>query len=82
MDNIAEKLIALTEHYSGVSNVTLTMHLKTDLELDSLSLTELVVACEDEFGIEIDMDHPSVRLAATLKDFYDGIVLLKQSPAS
>jgi acyl carrier protein len=82
MDNIAQKLISLTEHYSGIPNVTLDMTLRQDLELDSLSLTELIVACEDEFGIEIDMDNPMTVNAQTLKDLYNGIVFLKQSNPS
>lgn len=76
MDDISQKIISLTEHYSGVSPINLGMDLKKDLELDSLSLTELVVACEDEFSIEIDMDHPSVKQAKTLQDLYEGILLL------
>jgi acyl carrier protein len=82
MDNIAQKLIALTEHYSGVSAVTLDMTLRKDLELDSLSLTELIVACEDEFNVEIDMDHPMTVNAKTLKDLCDGIIFLKGSDSS
>ena len=79
MDNICQKLISLTEHYSGVSAVTLDMTLRKDLELDSLSLTELIVACEDEFSIEIDMDHPDTVNAKTLRDLYNGIVMLVNS---
>ena len=82
MNNIAQKLISLTEHYSGVTAVTLNFNLREDLGLDSLSLTELIVACEDEFGIEIDMDNPMTVNAKTLKDLNDGIVFLKQSKPS
>jgi acyl carrier protein len=82
MDNIAQKLISLTEHYSDIPNVTLDMTLRQDLKLDSLSLTELIVACEDEFGIEIDMDNPMTVNAKTLKDLYNGIVFLKESNPS
>jgi acyl carrier protein len=32
-----------------------------------------VVACEDEFGIEIDMDHPDTQAARTVGDLYSGI---------
>jgi acyl carrier protein len=82
MNNIAQKLISLTEHYSGVTAVTLNFNLREDLGLDSLSLTELIVACEDEFGIEIDMDNPMTVNAKTLKDLHDGIVFLKESNPS
>ena len=53
--------------------VSLDLTLKDDLKLDSLSFTELVVACEDEFGIEIDMDHPDTQAASTVGDLYSGI---------
>ena len=82
MNNIAQKLISLAEHYSGVTAVTLNFNLREDLGLDSLSLTELIVACEDEFGIEIDMDNPMTVNATTLKDLHDGIVFLKESNPS
>ena len=59
--------------------LNLDLNLKTDLGLDSLSLTELVVACEDEFSIEIDMDHSDTINAKTLRDLYDGVVLLVNS---
>ena len=53
--------------------------MKKDLRLDSLSLTELIIACEDEFKIEIDMDHPDTADAKTLRDLYNGIVSLINS---
>lgn len=82
MDDIAKKIIELTEKYSGIPAVNLDMTLRKDLELDSLSLTELIVACEDEFEIQIDMDHPMTVKAVTLRDLYDGILLLKSDPSS
>jgi len=82
MDDIAKKIIEITEKYSGIPAVNLDMTLRKDLELDSLSLTELIVACEDEFEIEIDMDHPMTVNAATLRDLYEGILFLKSSPSS
>jgi len=83
MDNISQQIIKLAQKYSKVNRpVTLESDLIVDLELDSLSLTELIVDCEDEFGIEIDMDHPDTKNAKTLKDLYDGIVMLIGDRAS
>jgi acyl carrier protein len=75
MDNLETKLIKLTEQYSKPKEtIHLDMDLLNDLYLDSLSLTELIVACEDEFNIVIDMDHPDTSKARTLRDLYNGII--------
>jgi acyl carrier protein len=79
MDTIENTLVNLTSKYSDANPVHLDLNLKTDLGLDSLSLTELIVACEDEFSIEIDMDHPDTINAKTLRDLYNGVVLLVDS---
>jgi acyl carrier protein len=39
----------------------------------------MIVACEDEFKIEIDMDHPDTRNAKTVRDLYNGILVLTGS---
>ena len=74
MNDIQQKLfdIILKLHKPNIP-VGLDLTLKDDLRLDSLSFTELVVACEDEFGIEIDMDHPDTQAATTVGDLYSGI---------
>lgn len=36
--------------------ITMTSNLRDDLELDSLDLTEAILAMEDEFGFEFDED--------------------------
>ena len=46
-DIIAEQLDVDKE------NITLDMDLKRDLEADSLDAVEIIMAIEDEFGIEI-----------------------------
>lgn len=83
MDNIEIQLIKLTEKYSKIKEIIhLDMDLLNDLHLDSLSLTELIVACEDEFSIVIDVDHPDTSKARTLRDLYNGIVSLIESASS
>jgi len=74
MNDIQQKLFAiiLKLHKPNIP-VGLDLTLKDDLGLDSLSFTELVVACEDEFGIEIDMDHPDTQAASTVGDLCSGI---------
>ena len=80
MNDTQQKLFAiiLKLHKPNIP-VGLDLTLKDDLGLDSLSFTELVVACEDEFGIEINMDHPDTQAARTVGDLYNIIVNLVSS---
>ena len=80
MNDIQQRLLAIiSKFYSPKTPVSLDLTLRDDLKLDSLSFTELVVACEDEFGIEIDMDHPDTRAAEIVGDLYNIIVNLVSS---
>jgi acyl carrier protein len=80
MTNIEQRLLQIVNMYKeSESNVHLDLNLYEDLRLDSLSLTEMIVACEDEFKIEIDMDHPDTRNAKTVRDLYNGILVLTGS---
>ena len=72
-DNQQRLFAIISKFYSPKTPVSLDFTLRDDLKLDSLSFTELVVACEDEFGIEIDMDHPDTQAARTVGDLYSGI---------
>jgi acyl carrier protein len=83
MNNLEAQLIRLTGQYSKTKEtIHLDMDLLDDLYLDSLSLTELIVACEDEFNIIIDVDHPDTSKAKTLRDLYNGIIDLTGSESS
>lgn len=76
MDQIEQRLVSIVEKdfdFKNKTTVSLDVDLKNDLGLDSLSLTELVIACEDEFGIEIDLDETHVNKSATLRDLYEEI---------
>ncbi|MBR1471775.1 MAG: acyl carrier protein [Lachnospiraceae bacterium] len=55
-----EKLIAIIEEQLNVegTEITLESNFKEDLKADSLDLFELVMAIEEEFGVEI----PSEKL--------------------
>lgn len=46
--------------------ITVDTKLKEDLQADSLDMVELVMAAEDEFGVEIDED--AVREFSTVGD--------------
>ena len=79
METIEYTLIKIAYEYAKFDSIHLDLDLKKDLRLDSLSLTVLIIACEDEFKIEIDMDHPDTADAKTLRDLYNGIVSLINS---
>jgi acyl carrier protein len=80
MTNIEQRLLQIVNVYKeSDTNVHLDISLYEDLRLDSLSLTEMIVACEDEFKIEIDMDHPDTKNAKTVRDLYNGILVLTGS---
>lgn len=66
-DNI---LISLAKQYTTNKDVDVTLlsTFKHDLMFDSLSLTEFIIACEDEFGIEIDLDDPKAYNIKNLND--------------
>ena len=81
MNLIENTIIELAEEFSrGKCNpITLDSTFKSDLKFDSLSLTEFVVACEDKFEIEIDLDHPDTANAKVLRDMYNAVVMLVNS---
>lgn len=69
MENISNRLLTLVSVYHKDSlSLPMTTRLKEDLQLDSLSMTELIVACEDEFNIEIDADDQDILQIETLED--------------
>jgi acyl carrier protein len=79
MQNIEERFMQLVRtefNRKKMSDITLDAAFRKDLGLDSLSLTELIIACEETFGIEIDVDHPSTVEARTLRPLFDAVVQL------
>jgi acyl carrier protein len=75
--NIETTVIEISKKFAGkkanLENITLNSKFKEDLHLDSLSLTEFVIACEDEFQIEIDLDDPRTSNAKELHELVDAI---------
>ena len=54
--SILDRIQKIIEDETGIAaEVTMDSNFE-DLELDSLDLVELTVACEDEFGIELALD--------------------------
>lgn len=85
MNNIQQRLFDLiTREFdrNKATELNLDLTLRKDLGLDSLSMTELVIACEEEFEIEIDLDHPATAHATTIRPLYDAIVSLCGSAES
>jgi len=69
MNNIEIQVIEITKPYVKKGyEVKLQSNLKEDLRLDSLSLTEIIVACEDHFNIEIDLDNINIKHFKTIFD--------------
>jgi acyl carrier protein len=69
MNNTESQVINIVKQYvKKGKEVTLQSTLKEDLRLDSLLLTEIIVACEDHFSIEIDLDTIDIKNFKTLSD--------------
>jgi acyl carrier protein len=75
-----DKILELSKIYGKPkTDITMNSSFKEDLRMDSLSLVEFVVACEDEFDIEIDLDSDRNSEIETLKDLHDAIVWIKNN---
>ena len=75
MKQIENIIITLADQYCKKKNYTITSQskFKEDLAFDSLSLTEFIIACEDEFGIEIDLDDPRASSVKSIEDLTETI---------
>lgn len=52
-----DRVVKILREQDGLEDAELTADTKlADLGLDSLAIVEGVMACEDEFGVEIDAD--------------------------
>ena len=83
MNTIEKRLLTLvnTEFNKKKNpNVTLDSHFRKDLGLDSLSMTELIIACEELFEIEIDVDQTQATEVKTLRPLFDAVCQLTESP--
>lgn len=68
-----DRIVKILQEQDGLEDVEVTNDTKlSDLGLDSLSVVEAVMACEDEFGIEVDAD----AAPETVGDFVDMVEAL------
>lgn len=52
-----DRIVKILQEQDGLEDVDLTADTKlSELGLDSLAVVEAVMACEDEFGVEINED--------------------------
>jgi acyl carrier protein len=71
MNNIEIQVIDIAKNYvKKGKEISLQSNLKEDLKLDSLSLTEIIIAFEDHFQIEIDLDAIDPKSLKKLFDLY------------
>lgn len=64
MDSTFERVVQiLRENCELDESVEITMNTTfQDIDLDSLSVVEIALECEDEFGIQIDVEEPPKTL--------------------
>lgn len=63
-----DRIVKILKEQDGLDDVELTRDTKlAEVGLDSLATVEAVMACEDEFGIEIDAESSP----ATVGEFVD-----------
>ena len=60
MDSTFERIVQLLREKCELDDsVEITMNTTfQDIDLDSLSVVEMALECEDEFGIQIDVEEP------------------------
>lgn len=69
-----EKIVSILQEYSGVDQSVIVPDAKltTDLKLNSLDVINIVVAFEDEFGVEIsDDDLKTFRRVKDIEEYLD-----------
>lgn len=54
---MSEELINIIKEYTKADVITLDTDIGEDLDLDSMSLVEMILIIEDTFQIEIPEDH-------------------------
>lgn len=63
-----DRICAIVREQGGLDDVKLTPETKlSDVGLDSLATVEVVMACEDEFGVEIDAESNPTTIGACVE---------------
>lgn len=71
-----DRIVKILKEQDGLDDVELTRDTKlAEVGLDSLATVEAVMACEDEFGIEIDAESSP----ATVGEFVDMVDALLEN---
>lgn len=71
-----DRIVKILKEQDGLDDVELTRDTKlAEIGLDSLATVEAVMACEDEFGIEIDAESSP----ATVGEFVDMVDALLEN---
>ena len=69
-----DRVVKILQEQDGLEDVEFTPDTKlADLGLDSLAIVEATMACEDEFGIEFDVDE-APETVGDLVDMIDELV--------
>lgn len=75
MENTFERIVEILRAECDLDeSVEITMDSTfKDLDLDSLAVVEIALACEDEFGIQIDVEEPPKTMQAFV-ELVDGLL--------
>lgn len=69
-----ERVVKILQEQDGLEDVEFTNDTSlADLGLDSLAIVEATMACEDEFGIEFDVDE-APETVGDLADMIDSLL--------
>ena len=77
MINIEQEFLEIVRTQFNRKNnaqISLQSDIRKELGIDSLSFTELILACEDHFNIRIESEDEILAEAKTLQPLYDTIV--------
>lgn len=75
MENTFERIVEILRAECDLDDtieITMDSTFK-ELDLDSLAVVEIALACEDEFGIQIDVEEPPKTMGEFV-DLVDGLL--------
>ncbi|OPL12833.1 MAG: acyl carrier protein [delta proteobacterium MLS_D] len=76
-EQIFSEVVTILKPYvkneSALSDISETTHILDDLKVNSARLVDIIIKCEDVFGIEIDDDD-----ADTIRTIGDAVAIVKK----
>lgn len=76
-EQIFNEVVTILKPYvkneSALSDISETTHILDDLKVNSARLVDIIIKCEDVFGIEIDDDD-----ADTIRTIGDAVAIVKK----